>query len=269
MPESPTWLLVKGRDEKAARALKQLGYEGERAEHRLAMIKLTLAQARKETDGATYAEWYVPRLDHKEAPIDMQLQKVKLASNDHRGHASLHSGLLRDFLDCGLRHLLLPAGRVHYKRVFPPWHHPAMPQCVRQCAFGECCADPGVPKESKIGLPAQWFMIERFGRRFLSLWGLVILTVLLFLTGGIACIGTMSANKAVTAFILFYCWLYNVTIGATAYVAMSEISTSRLRAKTAALALLFQSAWGTFWSFILPFIFNPDKASELHCASLT
>jgi hypothetical protein len=38
-----------------------------------------------------------------------------------------------------------------------------MPQCVRQCAFGECCADPGVPKESKIGLPAQWFMIERFG----------------------------------------------------------------------------------------------------------
>jgi hypothetical protein len=34
-----------------------------------------LAQARKETDGATYAEWYVPRLDHKEAPIDMQLQK--------------------------------------------------------------------------------------------------------------------------------------------------------------------------------------------------
>lgn len=106
-------------------------------------------------------------------------------------------------------------------------------------------------------------MIERFGRRFLSLWGLVTLTVLLFLTGGIACIGTLTANKAVTAFILFYCWLYNVTIGATAYVAMSEISTSRLRAKTAALALLFQSAWGTFWSFILPFIFNPDKASEL------
>ena len=57
MPESPTWLLVKGQDEKAARTLKRLGYEGERGEQRLAMIKLTLAQAQKETAGATYAEW--------------------------------------------------------------------------------------------------------------------------------------------------------------------------------------------------------------------
>jgi SP family general alpha glucoside:H+ symporter-like MFS transporter len=107
----------------------------------------------------------------------------------------------------------------------------------------------------------QWFVIERFGRRFLSLWGLITLTVLLFLTGGIAVIGTMQANKAVAGFILVYCWLYNVTIGATAYVAMSEVSTTRLRAKTAALALLTQNVWGTFWSFILPFIFNPDKGS--------
>lgn len=78
----------------------------------------------------------------------------------------------------------------------------------------------------------------------------------------------MSGNKAVTGFILVYCWLYNVTIGATAYVAMSEISTSRLRAKMASIALLFQSVRGTFWSFILPFIFNPDKGSTLTSAGL-
>lgn len=107
----------------------------------------------------------------------------------------------------------------------------------------------------------QWFMIERYGRRFLSLWGLIILTVLLFVTGGIACVGSLEANKGVAALIIVYCWLYNVTIGATAYVAMAEISTTRLRAKTASLALLFQSVWGTFWSFILPFIFNPDKGN--------
>lgn len=31
--------------------------EGERLDGRMASIKLTLAQASRETDGATYAEW--------------------------------------------------------------------------------------------------------------------------------------------------------------------------------------------------------------------
>ena len=104
-------------------------------------------------------------------------------------------------------------------------------------------------------------MVERFGRRFLNLWGLIALTGLLWLTGGLATLNTASGNKATSALIIVYCWLYNVTIGATAYVAMSEVATSRLRAKTAAIALLIQQCWGTFWSFILPFIFNPDKGN--------
>jgi SP family general alpha glucoside:H+ symporter-like MFS transporter len=104
-------------------------------------------------------------------------------------------------------------------------------------------------------------MIERFGRRFLTFWGLSILTVILLVAGGLACLDSFAARKGVVALIMIYCWLYNATIGATAYVAMSEIATGRLRSKTAALALLFQSAWGTFWTFILPFMFNPDKGN--------
>ena len=57
MPESPTWLLVKGRDAQAAVNLGKLGYKGDRLESRMALIKLTLNEAKKETEGATYAEW--------------------------------------------------------------------------------------------------------------------------------------------------------------------------------------------------------------------
>ena len=57
MPESPTWLIIKGRDAQAAQALKRLGYEGDQLEQRMSMIKLTLAQAKQETEGVTYAEW--------------------------------------------------------------------------------------------------------------------------------------------------------------------------------------------------------------------
>lgn len=59
--------------------------------------------------------------------------------------------------------------------------------------------------------------------------------------------------------ILLYCWWYNVTIGATAYTILCETSTSRLRVKTIAIGLALQNALQTMWSFVLPYLFNPDK----------
>jgi SP family general alpha glucoside:H+ symporter-like MFS transporter len=87
-------------------------------------------------------------------------------------------------------------------------------------------------------------LIDRVGRRALTLWGIVALTALLMITGGLGCVGTPKANKGTVGLILVYCWLYNVTIGATAYVALTEIGTSRLRAKTASIAIGVQQSFG-------------------------
>lgn len=57
MPESPTWLLLQGKDDKAIRAFKRLGEKEEEIHKHVAHIKLTLEEARKETEGATYLEW--------------------------------------------------------------------------------------------------------------------------------------------------------------------------------------------------------------------
>jgi SP family general alpha glucoside:H+ symporter-like MFS transporter len=57
MPESPTWLLSRGRDQHAAQALKRMGHSQVQGEKAIATIKLTLERARAETAGVTYLDW--------------------------------------------------------------------------------------------------------------------------------------------------------------------------------------------------------------------
>jgi SP family general alpha glucoside:H+ symporter-like MFS transporter len=101
------------------------------------------------------------------------------------------------------------------------------------------------------------------------------LTAMLLLAGVCATLGTVSGNKGTVALILLYCWYYNCTIGATSWVAASEIGTSRLRNKTAGLGLAAQGVLAVsltallsrrltrqcFWNFVLPFMFNPNAGN--------
>ncbi|KAJ4299914.1 hypothetical protein N0V90_005161 [Kalmusia sp. IMI 367209] len=112
---------------------------------------------------------------------------------------------------------------------------------------------------SLVGNVMSWYLVDRVGRRNLTFWGLAVLTVILFAMAGCAVPETPSGSKAAVSMILLYCWWYNVTIGATAYTILCEVSTSRLRVKTIAIGLALQNALNTMWSFVLPYLFNPDK----------
>ena len=112
---------------------------------------------------------------------------------------------------------------------------------------------------SLVGTVMSWYLVDRVGRRALTFWGLFVLTIILFVMAGLAVVGTVPALKGAISMILLYCWWYNVTIGATAYTILCETSTSRLRVKTIAIGLALQNAINTMWSFVLPYLFNPDK----------
>ncbi|KFY85073.1 hypothetical protein V500_08729 [Pseudogymnoascus sp. VKM F-4518 (FW-2643)] len=58
MPESPWWLLSKGREANAAKSLKKLGYSPSEIEMRIGQIILTLEEVKSETDGSTYLECF-------------------------------------------------------------------------------------------------------------------------------------------------------------------------------------------------------------------
>lgn len=114
---------------------------------------------------------------------------------------------------------------------------------------------------SLVGNVMSWYLVDRVGRRNLTFYGLLVLTIILLLTGGLAVAATPGAIKGTVALILLYCWWYNVTIGATAYTILCEVSTSRLRAKTIAIGLATQQCLNVMWSFVLPYLFNPNKAN--------
>jgi SP family general alpha glucoside:H+ symporter-like MFS transporter len=76
----------------------------------------------------------------------------------------------------------------------------------------------------------------------LTFYGLAFVTVLLIITGGLGLKASPGCVRGVIALFCFYTFIYNATIGATAYNLLAEVSTARLRAKTASIGLALQNA---------------------------
>ena len=88
-----------------------------------------------------------------------------------------------------------------------------------------------------------WFLVDRAGRRNLSIWGLAAVAVTMAVSGGLGTqTSTASCVKGVIALWSIYGFVYNLTIGATAYNLVAEVATARLRVKTASMAYALQSA---------------------------
>ncbi|KAK0374078.1 MFS hexose transporter [Colletotrichum melonis] len=226
MPESPWWLVSKGKMQKAAKSLSRLGYDAVQVEKRLSVITLTLAEVRKETDGASFAECFrksnLRRTIISVAPLSIQAL-------------------------CGV--FFVASYSTYYQQLAGYSTKESFTLAIVQQVM------------SMLGNVTAWFLIDRVGRRGLTLWGMCILTVLLMITGGLAVAATPGAVKGTVALLLVYCYIYNVTIGATAYSLLTEVATSRLRAKTASMALALQNSLFTMWAFVIPFLFNPDQAN--------
>ena len=228
MPESPWWLCSRGNEEKALRMLHRLGYKSSTGAdiRRLANIKLTLEEIRKETEGATYLECFrksnLRRTIISIAPLSVQMFTGIVFAASYSTYYAQLAGYSTD---------------MSFKL-----------QIIQQVI-------------SMIGNVMSWYLIDRVGRRALTVYGTIALTVILWIMGGLAVGGSPGELKGTVAMILIYCWLYNVTIGATAYTVLTEVATARLRAKTIALGIAFQSCWSLMWSFTLPYIFNPDQAN--------
>ncbi|KAF0318188.1 MFS hexose transporter [Colletotrichum asianum] len=205
MPESPWWLVNKGKMQKAMKSLSRLGYDAVQAEKRLSIITTTLAEVRKETEGASYAECF-------------------RKSNLRRTVISVMPLSIQAL--CGV--YFVSAYSTYYQQLAGYSTQESFILAIVQQVI------------SMLGNVVSWFLIDRVGRRGLTLYRL---------------------RHGTVALLLIYCFFYNVTIGATAYSLLTEVATSRLRAKTASMALALQNALFTMWAFVIPFLFNPDQAN--------
>ncbi|EXJ87938.1 hypothetical protein A1O1_04865 [Capronia coronata CBS 617.96] len=226
MPESPWWLISRGKVGKGLRALQKLGYDPIQAQDQVSSIRGALDAVKAETSGTTYIECFrrsnLRRTIISVAPSSIQaLSGVVFVATYATYYQQLAGYSTRASFQLSIVQQVLSI-------------------------FGNFCS---------------WFLIDRMGRRWLTISGVALLTVLLLVTGGLAVAKTAGTIKATVALLLLYCYVYNATIGATAFTIMTETATPRLRAKTASMAFVSQSALFTMWGFVLPYLFNPDKAN--------
>lgn len=226
MPESPWWLASKDRHEEAMRSLRKLGHKNGEEQKRLANIRITLQEIRRETDGATYMECLrksnLRRTIVSLSPITIQqLTGIVFAASYSTYYAQLAGYSVSMSFKLQITQQVL----------------------------------------SITGNVMSWFLIDRLGRRPLTIYGLVGLTTVLWIMGGLAVGGTPAMLRGTVAMILVYCWLYNVSIGATSWTVVTETATARLRGKTVAIGNVSNSLVSIIWQFCMPFMFNPDKAN--------
>jgi SP family general alpha glucoside:H+ symporter-like MFS transporter len=214
IPESPWWLADKEKDDKALNSLGKLGYTFLQAEQQLGVIKRTLSKAREETKRASYLECFRRSNLRRTIVSSMPLAIHALCGVSFVASYSTYYQQLAGYSTQASFHLSIVQGIL-----------------------------------SLVGNICSWFLIDRVGRRSLSFWGLTLLTLLLLLTGGLAVAATPGAIKGTVALLLVYCFVFNVTIDATAYTILAEVSTPRLRVKTASMAFAFENV--LFVSFFI------------------
>ena len=87
-----------------------------------------------------------------------------------------------------------------------------------------------------VGTALSWIVMQRVGRRTIHLIGSTTLFILLLIVGSCSFAGTKASNWAIGGLLITFVFMYDLTIGPVTYALVSELCSTRLKAKTIALA---------------------------------
>ncbi|CEP21218.1 MAL5 [Cyberlindnera jadinii] len=112
------------------------------------------------------------------------------------------------------------------------------------------------------GTVLSWFLLRRYGRRTIYVTGFAILTAVLLLIGILACPPQTSAIKwAQCGVVIAWVATYAMTIGPLAFTIVGEMSATRLRAQSIALARGSYSIVSLISNVVEPYLINPSEAN--------
>ncbi|KAL4871083.1 hypothetical protein BDV12DRAFT_206927 [Aspergillus spectabilis] len=108
-----------------------------------------------------------------------------------------------------------------------------------------------------VGTVLSWVLMSRFGRRSLYISGLFALTLILFSVGFVSLSDATAASWAIGSLLLVFTFTYDCTIGPVCYSIVTEIPSTQMRAKTIVLARNVYNLFMIVNGIIVPRMLNP------------
>ncbi|KAK6864807.1 hypothetical protein PG990_005755 [Apiospora arundinis] len=224
-PESPWWLVQKGRigdAKKVLRSLVSAKNSNYSVDRNVAMMIYTDAQERAVSQGTSYADCF--------RGIDLRRTEVTCCT-----------WLIQ--IGCGI------------------WFGGNVTYFLQQAGFdNEQSFNFGLGHNAVnvFGTLCSWWVMQHVGRRSMYLWGLVIMFAILLAVGFT---GIPEPSDAIAyssgALLMLFTLTYGVTVGPVCYCLVSEMPSTRLRIKTVALARNAYNVMSIAANFLNNPILNP------------
>lgn len=115
-----------------------------------------------------------------------------------------------------------------------------------------------------VGTFAAFGLLNGFnlGRRTIYLWGMIVMTVILFVMGFLAIPKhNDGAIWALASLLDIWTFIYQMTIGPICFTIISEISSTRLRTRSIAVSTAIQSFFNIISTIAMPYMLNADQAN--------
>ncbi|ORY56140.1 sugar porter family MFS transporter [Pseudomassariella vexata] len=227
IPESPWWLVRKGRMNEAENALRALSSKGVNVEATLAAIAETDRLEQEIEAGSTYIDC-VKGINLRRTEISVGVYCTQVLSGIYLINYGTYF-----FQLAGLR------------------TEDAFSMGIGFLAVGF------------VGTVLSWFLLVRFGRRSIYLNGLLVLIVLQLIIGILDCIPGRPSGVtwAESTLMLVWNFAYDLSIGPVCFTLIGECSATRVRSKTIAIATAAQGLLGIVMTVAIPYMINPDQAN--------
>jgi SP family general alpha glucoside:H+ symporter-like MFS transporter len=117
----------------------------------------------------------------------------------------------------------------------------------------------GLPAIGFVGTILSWFLMRHVGRRTLYIWGLAVMLLVLITIGGLGVPPERSGLTWATGCLMFvFVFTYDITVGPVCYSLIAEISSTRLRVKSAVLARACYNICSIIANTLIPEMLNPN-----------